>query len=347
MAWPPTGLLPMITIDHLARPNSDAFLELYVSNDRRGSVTQRFCVLRSVLEGISKPWENIVKDSLAFNHQNRRLILPTVDNLAMEILLLIVHHHYTKVPRVLTLEKIVAVAELMERFECHGYMVPWAQDWLEPHRRKILPEPDGDQRRVFLFPGYEVWLYVASQFGLEEDYVVISDYLLYRGRQNGIGQLLSPSSNSPLKNRHISGPIARIKTEQRRLLERLFVKVFDILEDFDDNSICRIVTLPMEFQAMCMVRLAARLKAFLNNRGIVTERAPANPNLLRSVADTVSMMMYTPPDAHFDAFPFERFPEGDPTRHIICNQFLERIDWMPERDPPDMTYVTIGTDYFS
>lgn len=83
---------------------------------------------------------------------------------AIRILLQIATHEYTKLPKTLAFAEIVRLAEVAARWDCHKMLATFVEGWIAPYHDKLFR------------PGYEQWLYVAYEFGYEQEYLDLSRY---------------------------------------------------------------------------------------------------------------------------------------------------------------------------
>lgn len=84
---------------------------------------------------------------------------------AIRILLQIATHEYAKLPKRLHFSEIVHLAEVAARWECHKMLANFVEGWIAPYRDMLFQ------------PGYEQWLFVAHEFGYEQEYLDLSRYL--------------------------------------------------------------------------------------------------------------------------------------------------------------------------
>ena len=93
--------------------------------------------------------------------------------------MLIAHFRYKDVVQALQFSEIVALAQVAKHYQINHMLVHYLDHWTRPFRSQILN------------PGYEEWLYVACQFGYEEDYLRLARHLALSSKVNEQGQLLS------------------------------------------------------------------------------------------------------------------------------------------------------------
>lgn len=81
---------------------------------------------------------------------------------AIRIILQIGTHEYTKLPTKLDFPELVRLAEAAARWESHALIAPFIDAWVAPWRARMCN------------PGYEQWLYIAHEFGYEDEYLDLS-----------------------------------------------------------------------------------------------------------------------------------------------------------------------------
>lgn len=81
---------------------------------------------------------------------------------AIRILLQIATHEYIKLPEKLGFHELVRLAEVAARWDCHSLLAKFVEGWVAPWREMMFR------------PGYEQWLYIAHEFGYEDEYLKLS-----------------------------------------------------------------------------------------------------------------------------------------------------------------------------
>jgi hypothetical protein len=110
-----------------------------------------------------------------------------VDPSAMALILYIAHLNTRCLPQTLSLVQIIQLAKLAEQYDLNHVLIGYLDLWLTPHRRRILER------------GYEQWLYVAWQFGLEGDYIRLANHLAIHSAVNREGELLYPGCSNRIR----------------------------------------------------------------------------------------------------------------------------------------------------
>lgn len=84
---------------------------------------------------------------------------------AIRILLRIATLEFTKLPERLDFPDLVRLAEVAARWDCHSVLAKFIEGWVAPYRDRLL------------HPEYEQWLYIAHEFGYEDEYLELSQHL--------------------------------------------------------------------------------------------------------------------------------------------------------------------------
>jgi hypothetical protein len=185
----------------------------------RGHSVWKMLVSQTHIGNLSSCWNAALKQ----NRMRRSLYLgcpeyafENVDPRAMALILYIAHFNTHWLPRELSLMEIIQLAKLADRYDLNHILVGYLGRWIAPHRHRILER------------GYEQWLFVAWQFGLEDDYLRLANYMAVNCAVNEEGELRYPLSN---RNRPVRGlfptnaisklslPSHLISSRQTRLLE--------------------------------------------------------------------------------------------------------------------------------
>jgi hypothetical protein len=91
----------------------------------------------------------------------------------------IAHSQFGKIAPTLSFRQIVDLAITSQRYATNRVLIPFLSRWTAPFRQKILQ------------PRKEEWLFVAYQFGYEEDYRRLAKYMAVNCRVDRHGNLLS------------------------------------------------------------------------------------------------------------------------------------------------------------
>lgn len=94
------------------------------------------------------------------------------DPTALNIVLLVLHHQYDRVPKTVSFDLMVAIAEICDKYLIQDALRFVAKDWSGHLREEV-------ERLGFV--GYENWLLVAWVFGHEEDFTKVSRALVLNG----------------------------------------------------------------------------------------------------------------------------------------------------------------------
>ena len=196
---PPTP--PLISIEEIAKPfegcqfyqfreNGDK-LTLIVGEGERTQVT--IIVSPDVVRNLSKNWETLVDESKQrikskawpsslsrkYAKERRQIILPNFDPVMMVQVMKIAHYDFNGLFATLNFQQILATALISYNFQTNRLLIPFLGNWAVSHKEKILQ------------PGYEEWLFIAWQFGFEDDYLKLSKHLAIHCQVDDDGQLLN------------------------------------------------------------------------------------------------------------------------------------------------------------
>jgi hypothetical protein len=172
-------------------------LTIIVGNDECTRTT--IIVSPDVVRNLSKTWETIVNGAKRHTKlkpwqssfrkrakERRQVILPHEDPVMMVQVMKIAHYDFNGLFSTLNFGQILAMALISFSFQTNRLLVPFLANWAIPHKKKIL---DG---------GYEQWLFIAWQFGFEDDYLKLSKHLATHCKVDEEGQLLSLAGNTVL-----------------------------------------------------------------------------------------------------------------------------------------------------
>ncbi|KAF2866174.1 hypothetical protein BDV95DRAFT_599183 [Massariosphaeria phaeospora] len=161
-------------------------LALIVGSEANGNGPCKFLVSADNVRLLSPVWAELVSKAsmIVWRLGRRQIHLPDDDPDMMLLLMRVAHLKFNTVTLDLSFEQLLQLALICNRYECTEVLRPFHEKWSSLHREKILQ------------PGFEQWMFVAYQFGYEEDYVRIANHLAMNCRVNPIGELLVPGSDT-------------------------------------------------------------------------------------------------------------------------------------------------------
>lgn len=95
----------------------------------------------------------------------------------------IAHSQFGNVAKTLKFQELVQMALISRRHQTNRIIIPYLDRWTDPYRADIVT------------PGREEWLFVAYQFGFEEDFKALSKHFALNCRVNDDGKLISANGN--------------------------------------------------------------------------------------------------------------------------------------------------------
>jgi hypothetical protein len=101
----------------------------------------------------------------------------------MLVFMLIAHLRFSEVPRKLGFHQLLGMARICNRYNVNEVVDPLVPEWMAAHKSRLLET------------GYEAWLYIAYQFGMEVQYLRLANYLAANCRINAAKQLLIPGTS--------------------------------------------------------------------------------------------------------------------------------------------------------
>lgn len=185
--------LPTLTID------PKGTLTLILGDEASRTGPRSVIVSPHVLRRLSQKWEEVVnKDSKnVWKTPGRKQLRLTKENPDVLVQLLrIAHSEFGDLADKLTFRQIVQLAEISERYETNKILIPFLAKWTDPYRQAILE------------PGNEEWLFVAYQFGFEEDYLRLAKHLTLTCHMGKNGTLNGPS-DKPLMGVFPKGSVSK------------------------------------------------------------------------------------------------------------------------------------------
>jgi hypothetical protein len=159
---------------------------IIVGREDSPNTLRKFHVSRPHVECMGAHWNAAIERNTRIRFRDVRvtkeILFPDDDSNAIRLCLYIAHLSFAKLPKYLSLDDLVNLARVAERYDLN-HLIPFAhlENWMAPHSKRLLQ------------PGYEPWLYVAWQFGLEEDFRQLATHLAVTCQVDDRGELLSPT----------------------------------------------------------------------------------------------------------------------------------------------------------
>lgn len=188
-------------------------LVLFVGNPITESIgPQRIVVSPHVLSDLSPVLHQLYKKDSErhgkWSHKRKtRLDLPNDNPDVMIQIMYIAHLQFDKVAPSLTFPQLVDLALASQRYETSKILIPFLSRWTAQYRGEYLQ------------PGREEWLFVAYQFGFEEDFRRLARHLVFNCRINDHGHLIG-TSGRPLEGAFPKGTICKLFPYSQHLPRR-------------------------------------------------------------------------------------------------------------------------------
>ena len=165
-------------------------LQLIIGHERSPSGRATLTVSEPHVRDLSARWAELVARQTSkcrlWPGGIKRIRLREEDAHAMCIYMCIAHLEFQQLPEQLDFPEIVRLAEVAARFDMQHLLAAHIGRWLAPYLPKLMQK------------GYEEWLFVAYQFGYEEEYLSLAQYLAMNCRVGESGELLAPGSDEAL-----------------------------------------------------------------------------------------------------------------------------------------------------
>ncbi|KAL5116067.1 hypothetical protein ACEQ8H_006079 [Pleosporales sp. CAS-2024a] len=171
--------------------NIDDYPTVYISaRDSARNRSCRYLCSRAHVYSISDRWDMAMKKNTIHrvfgNLRRTEIKFDDEDARALFLVLCVLHRNTQILPRRLTPEETVALALLAHKYDLNHVLIGFVNVWLQS--QELQPTP-------VMKPGSEKWLMVHYQFGQEDDYLVLANYLAKNCRVDNEGRLLFPDAN--------------------------------------------------------------------------------------------------------------------------------------------------------
>lgn len=193
--------------ERISNINTDQIVVIAGTEESLNSL-RKFIVSRPHMIALSPRWKEVVSRQSKLQAKIIRrpfwgrkatthVVLPSDDAAAVRLVLCIAHLQYDKLPKKLDFQELVRLAEVAERYELNPILLPHVKPWLQHYISRLLE------------PGYEQWLYIAWQFGFEEEFLKLACHLALRCAVNDGGQLLIPTTDQVVEGRFPKGVLRK------------------------------------------------------------------------------------------------------------------------------------------
>lgn len=191
-------------------------IALIVGSDERTMTT--IIVSSDVVRNLSKIWEGMIDEanrqqktkykgwpSRKQSKEPKQIVLTDEDPTMMVQVMKIAHGDFTGLVGILNFKQTLDLALISHRFQTNQLLIPFLRFWALHHKSKIL------QR------GYEQWLFVAYQFGFEDDYLKLSQHLALHSKVDKGGCLLNLAGGGILQGTFPADALGKYITAPRRI----------------------------------------------------------------------------------------------------------------------------------
>jgi hypothetical protein len=126
------------------------------------------------------------RNTVLLNCLYHEIHCPEDDPGAMFLILYIIHFKTYMLPQTLEFKQIVQLAKIAERYDLNHILIGYVDTWLAPYHARLLEA------------GFEEWLFVAWQFGLENHYFTLANHLAMNCQVDENFYLLEVGSDLPI-----------------------------------------------------------------------------------------------------------------------------------------------------
>ncbi|KAF2792465.1 hypothetical protein K505DRAFT_362874 [Melanomma pulvis-pyrius CBS 109.77] len=212
-------------------------ITLIVGSDERTVTT--IIVSSDVVRNLSKIWEGMIDEA---NRQQKtkykawpsrkqpkepkRIILTDEDPAMMVQVMKIAHGDFTGLVGILNFKQTLDLALISHRFQTNQLLIPFLRFWAFHHKPKIL------QR------GYEQWLFIAYQFGFEDDYLKLSQHLALHSKVDKGGRLLNLGGGGILMGTFPANALDYIRQVRLKTLQSFLDTTYAHVNQMINNNTC-------------------------------------------------------------------------------------------------------------
>ncbi|KAF2005109.1 hypothetical protein P154DRAFT_353142 [Amniculicola lignicola CBS 123094] len=193
-----------------------------------GSGPREIKVCRTTVRKLSTEWNNAVDGvtrSFWPSKSMPKLEMFQDEPTMLYLIMQIAHCHFAKMPKRLSFRNIVDLAIICNKYNSNHLLIPFLSDWVKPYKDRILE------------PGMEEWVFVAYQFGFEDDYLLLIDHLLMNCTVDDSNNLINPAGHR-LTGHYPRNALAQIKHARQTLIQSLLTTVETFVTSMITTNAC-------------------------------------------------------------------------------------------------------------
>ena len=173
-------------------------LTLYVGSKEKKNGVKTIVCSDDLVRHLSQEWKEVCKKSKLRGLPPRKQISLTDDNPNMMALVMkIAHGKHRGIKESLSFDELLDLARISHRYQTNELLVFPLPVWTKRHKQRILQ------------PGYEQWMFISYQFGLEDDYLKLARHLALNCRANANGDLLTLAGDEVLTGEFSEGALSK------------------------------------------------------------------------------------------------------------------------------------------
>ncbi|KAF2105355.1 hypothetical protein BDV96DRAFT_655706 [Lophiotrema nucula] len=206
-------------------------LTLVVGSKDNGNGPRKYKVSYEAVSRLSPVLKKLLEDNCSkFPGRSIKIKLKWEDPDMLALILRIAHANLLPVwHATLDFRQLLEMALLCHQYDLNPLLSPFIDKWIAPFAGRVLE------------PGFEDWLFIAYQFGLEDDYRALSRYLTLNCTISERKQALSPSGK-PLNGSYPPGSLEHIYGLRERILKEFLDTVYYHVESMLDGNTCQCTT---------------------------------------------------------------------------------------------------------
>ncbi|KAF2470750.1 uncharacterized protein BDR25DRAFT_32270 [Lindgomyces ingoldianus] len=222
------GYPPLLEID------PKGTLALVLGSEEKNNGPRKVIVSPDIVRRLSPAWENIVSTQThkSWPSLSQKKVRLTEDDPEIMILVMqVAHLQFKQLPDTLEYRQLLELALISHRYKTNHVLIPFLPKWTRPYQDKFLND------------GMEEWMFIAYQFGYEDDYLMLAKHLTLHCTLNEDGSLIAPSGK-PLKGHFPPGALRRIMSARQKLLQSFLNTTYQHVENMIISNTCQCTPSP-------------------------------------------------------------------------------------------------------
>ncbi|KAF2263214.1 hypothetical protein CC78DRAFT_288331 [Lojkania enalia] len=226
------GSFNVLDYPPLLRIDKKGNLILIVGCEEKRNGPRKLQVSHDAVRRLSPIWASLIGHNRNWPPRAHKIRLNREDPDMLTLVMRIAHADFENLPKCLEFRQLLNLALISSWYQTNRVLKPFLPMWTQPFKNQILK------------PGHEEWLFIAYQFGYEEDLVMLCKYLTLNISVDEDCQPIGPGG-TPLLGHFPEGCIRRILSGRSKLLQAFLHTTYQLVEGMVEHNTCQCEVTPI------------------------------------------------------------------------------------------------------